>query len=43
MPNIPQWTVFEISLESTRVYDNPFWDVDAQVVFTAPSGKQKTD
>lgn len=36
---IPQWTVYETGFTSQRDYDNPLWDVDVRVEFTAPSGK----
>lgn len=33
------WTVFETALESTKDYQNPFWDIDVTVSFTGPSGE----
>ena len=37
---IAQYTLFETHFTSTQPYENPFWDVDQRVTFTAPSGKQ---
>ncbi len=39
---ITQHTIFETALYSSATYDNPFWDIDVQVQFIAPSGQQQT-
>lgn len=39
---IARYTVFEAPFYSTLNYDNPFWDVDVRVTFTAPSGAAQT-
>ncbi|MGC9347075.1 MAG: DUF4038 domain-containing protein [Anaerolineae bacterium] len=38
---VAQWTVTEAVFASDRDYENPFWDVDLQVRFQAPSGVSK--
>jgi len=42
MTQIPRLKVFEVALESSRGYDNPFWDVTIQVNFISPSGKRES-
>ncbi|MBZ0297913.1 MAG: DUF4038 domain-containing protein [Anaerolineae bacterium] len=37
---IAQYTVFEYAFYSPDTYENALWDVDLQVQFSAPSGKQ---
>ncbi len=37
---VPQWTTFEITLESKRDYDNPYTDVDVWCVFTNQAGDE---
>jgi hypothetical protein len=38
----PVWKKYEISFESSKVYDNPIYDVkDFRIAFTAPSGRGK--
>lgn len=39
MSQVPQWNIFEASMESACDYDNPFWDVTVRVHLTAPSGR----
>ncbi len=39
---IAQYTLFEAAFTSTSAYENPFWDVDQRLRFTAPSGRQQT-
>ena len=31
---VAPWTVFEVAIESTAAYDNPFTDVEVTAVFT---------
>ena len=40
MTEIAKWNVFEMAYESTREWDDPFWDVSMRVQFTAPSGRE---
>ena len=35
-----KWRAIDIELESTKVYDNPFLDVDVKGVFTGPGGEK---
>lgn len=39
---VPQWTRFESTLESSVEYDNPVQRAKVQVVFTAPGGHTRT-
>jgi hypothetical protein len=41
METISRHHVFETAFEAAREYENPFWDVDARVYFTAPSGRRQ--
>ena len=40
MAEVPRWNVYEVRLESSRVYSNPFWDVTTTISFASPSGKE---
>lgn len=37
-----QWQIYETQFEAEQQHDNPFQDVDVQMVFTAPSGQSQT-
>ncbi len=37
---IPQYEVFEIAFKHENNYENPFFDVTIEIVFTSPSGEQ---
>lgn len=37
---VPQWTTFEISLESPKVYDNPYTEVELAALFSNEKGEQ---
>ena len=39
MPEVPIWTVQELTFESRQPHHDPFWDVDLRVELTAPSGR----
>lgn len=41
MDQAAQWTVYETGFHSSTTYENPFWDVDVSVRFTAPDGQQR--
>lgn len=40
--SVPRWTAHELTFESERTWDDPFWDVDLTVELTAPSGAVTT-
>lgn len=40
--SVPQWTCFEAAFTSSAGYENPVQDLQLEVEFTAPSGKQIT-
>jgi len=42
MTQIPRLKVFEVALEGSRDYDNPFWDVTTQVNFISMSGREES-
>jgi hypothetical protein len=42
MTNVPRWTAHELTFESERTRDHPFWDVDLTIKLTAPSGRAFT-
>ena len=42
MTNVPRWTAHELTFESERTREHPFWDVDLAVELAAPSGRTFT-
>ncbi|MFW6189312.1 MAG: DUF4038 domain-containing protein [Planctomycetota bacterium] len=42
MREVAEWHVYEVELESERDYENPIWDVEPIVTFSAPSGAEHT-
>ena len=42
MTQVDQWTVFEAAFNGGGGHENPLWDVDCRVIFTAPDGQQQT-
>ena len=42
MTDVPRWTAHELTFESERTREHPFWDVDLTVELTAPSGRTFT-
>src|SRR5689334_4217596 len=39
MDQVARWTAHELSFESARSREDPFWDVDLRVELAAPSGR----
>jgi hypothetical protein len=39
MPDVPRWAAYELTFQSERSHDEPFWDVDLAIDMTAPSGR----
>ncbi|MEM7654700.1 MAG: DUF4038 domain-containing protein [Bacteroidota bacterium] len=40
LPEVEQWTTYEISLEAQGTYDNPYTEVSLWATFTSESGQQ---
>ncbi len=37
---VPKWDVYELTIQDTSTYNNPFWDVTIQGEFTGPSSEK---